>query len=491
MQSRVVRGFGWGMLAAIGSQISRTAVAIVLARLLTPEDYGLANMAIVFSSLVLVFSDLSLGGALVQRRRITEADRSTVFWTGLAVGTILTLGGIAASGLVASFYHNDAVQPLFAVVSLTFIFSSLQMTQVSVLHRQMRFRLLNLRVLASVVISGVVGLVLALLGAGAWALVLQQVALAVTSTALLWFCSDWRPRMIFSFSSLRDLGGFGLNVLGARTADYLNRNGDNILIGRYLGSAALGAYAVAYNLMLVPLNRLLLPLQDALYPALSRWQDDRQRMTSAWLRVERAVAAIVAPAMLGLAVVAPDFVDVVLGERWHSAIPVLQVLAVVALLQSLASLSDRVLQALDQTRTILRFYIVQLVVTLPAFVLGLHWGIVGVAICYGVVNLVLCPAYVLLTTRALGTSFWSLPRCLAGVALLSAVMTGAVWAARAVLIQEGVSAGARLVLCIAVGAAVYLPLAAWRLPELRRDLRQSIAGLRGRSRAAEAAEVTG
>jgi O-antigen/teichoic acid export membrane protein len=268
----------------------------------------------------------------------------------------------------------------------------------------------------------------------------------------------------------------------------LNRNGDNILIGRYLGSAPLGAYAVAYNLMLVPLNRLMLPLQDALFPALSRWQDDRERMASAWLRVERVVAAVVVPAMLGLAVLAPDFVDVVLGERWHSAVPVLQVLAVVGLLQCLASLGDRVLQALDQTKTILRFYLVQLIVTLPAFGLGLRWGIVGVSICYGAVNLVLCPAYSLLTTRALGVSFWSLPRCLAGVVQVSLGMTLAVWAARMALVHESVPAGPRFALCVAVGIAVYVPLAAWRVPDLRGELRRILAGFRG-GESTPAAEV--
>jgi O-antigen/teichoic acid export membrane protein len=488
-RSRVLSGFAWGMVTSVGSQLSKTVVAVVLARLLTPHDYGLANMAIVFSSLVLVFSDLSLGGALVQRPRITEADKSTVFWTGLFVGFALTAAGVAASGLVAGFFHEPAVQPLFAVVSLSFVFSSLQMAQVSVLHREMRFRLLNLRVLASVVVSGMVGLAAALAGLGAWALVLQQVTLGVVSTGLLWVYSDWRPRFVFSLSSLRDLGGFGANVLGARTIDYLNRNADNLLVGRFLGSAALGAYAVAYNIMLLPLTRLILPIQDALFPAYARWQHDRERLASVWLRVDRVVAALVAPAMLGVAVVAPDFVDVVLGERWHAAVPVLQVLAVVALLQSIASLGERVLQALDRTGTIFRFSVVELLVTLPAFAVGLVWGIVGVAICYGAVNVVLRPAYVFVTTKALGISFWTLPRGLVGVAQASVVMTAAVWAARAALVAEGVPPALRLAVCVALGAVVYTPIALWRIPELRRELGQVRRARSRRSPQAASAET--
>ena len=150
---------------------------------------------------------------------------------------------------------------------------------------------------------------------------------------------------------MRSLGGFGLNVFGSGLVGYINRNADNVLVGRYLGSAALGAYSVAYNVMLLPIAQLTSPLQAALFPAYARVQRDEERVASIWLRVTTVVASLVAPAMVGLAVVAPDFVHVVLGQRWAAAAPVLRILAIVVLVDSISSLGQRTLQAMDRART--------------------------------------------------------------------------------------------------------------------------------------------
>jgi O-antigen/teichoic acid export membrane protein len=476
VRSRVLGGFAWSMVTLAVTQVWRVAGAVVLARLLTPADYGLAGMALVFSSLVMSFSDLSLGSALVQRRQITEADRSTVFWTSAGIGLLLMLGGMAVSGPLAAFYGEPRVRPLFVVVSISFLLVALQMTQASLLLREMRFRAINIRVAAAIVVGGVAGVVAAVLGLGAWALIVQQVVSSLVGVVLLWTFSSWRPRLIYSRQSLRDLGGFGLNLFGARMLVYLNRNADNVLVGRFLGAGALGAYSVAYNLMLLPLDRLILPIQDTLFPAYSAWQDDLRRLADVWLRVLRVVAAIVMPAMAGLAIVAPDFVRVVLGERWLAAVPVLQILSIVGLVQSLAALGERALTAVDRTRTIFRFTVVECVVTVSAFAVGLHWGIVGVAVCYAAVTIPLHTSFAWLTARALGLTLREVLRGFRGVALATAAMAGACWALRHLLVQAEVGAPLRLLAVIAVGAVVYAAGCALLQPEVLRELR----GLRRR-----------
>ncbi len=476
LRSRVLSGFAWGMASSIAMQVTRAAVAVLLARLLTPNQYGLANMALILSSLVLAFSDLSLGTGLVQRQHVTERDKSTVFWTSLGVGITLTVVGVGISGAVASFYHEPKVQPLFVAVSFGFLLTSLQTTQASILQREMRFRFLNLRVLVSVAAGGAVGLTVATLGGGAWALVLQQLAVGAVSVILLWRFSDWRPHRTYSLRSLREFGGMGITMVIASTIEYLNRNADNLLVARYLGSAALGIYSIAYNIMLMPLVRIILPLQDALFPAYSRWQDDKERLSAVWLRIARVVAAVVVPALLGLIVVAPDFVVVVLGPKWHAAIPVLQILSGVALIQSISSLGDKVLVALGLPKTILRFTLLELSLTIPAFVLGLQWGITGVAACYAVVELFVRPVYIMFTTRALGISVFSLLRCLAGVVQAGVVMTVGVVITRVLLVHAGVGPGPRLAICIAAGAIIYFPFLGWRAPEVRAELQSVIAG---------------
>ena len=471
MRSRILRGLAWKAGSQLILQCTRIIVALILARLLTPRDYGLVGMVLVFSSIALVFQDLALGAGLVQRQEISEKDRSTVFWTSAAVGVVLSAVGFVISAPLAALYREPAVQPLFAVLSVSFLIGALGTTQAALLRREMNFRGLELRVIAGTLASAAVGITAAVRGFGPWAIIGQQLTYAAVSTALLWVFSPWRPKLVYSLASLRDLGGFGINLLGTRLLFALRRNSDNLLVGRFLGSAALGAYTVAFNIMLIPLSRLVFPLQEVLYPALSRMQDDPQRVAAVWLRVTRLVAAVSVPALLGMAVVAPDFVPVVLGDRWRAAVPVIQILTWVGILQSLASLNSQILPALDRATTLLKYTIVSFLFSLVGFAVGLHWGIIGVATGYALAATLFIPLYTWVTARAVGTSALAFARSLSGVVQASLVMLVCVWGARLVLIHEHVTPGARLAIVSLLGLAVFLACCRWRAPEVLIEIR--------------------
>jgi O-antigen/teichoic acid export membrane protein len=481
MRAKIASGLAWKVTSQIFRQLSRVAVVVILARLLTPADYGLAAMVLVFSSLVLIFADLALGAALVQRQELSEEDKSTVFWTSAAMGVAFMLLGIALSWPMAAFYGESEVQPLFAALSVSFLITALGTTQSALMNREMQFRSLELRMMAGTVVGGTVGIVVALAGGGAWAIIAQQLAIAVASTTLLWVFSSWRPRFSWSLDSLRSLAGFSGNVFGTRVLFYANRNLDNLLIGRFLGAASLGAYAIAYNVMLMPLARIAQPIVEVLFPAMSRIQDDRPRMAAMWLRANRMIGAITIPAMVGLMVVGPEFVATLFGAKWADAAPVIQILAWVGLLQSLQRLNSSVLQACDRTGALLRYSVIVLVASVVAFVVGLSWGIVGVAVGYAVSSTIVEPYYTWLTARVLDLELTDFLRSLAGVAQATVGMAGALVAAKLWLISPDLPAGIRLLILVVLGAATYLALAAWRAPELRGDIR----GLR-RSRSAAA-----
>lgn len=471
LRGRVLSGVLWKAIAQIFGQFFGTIVAIVLARLLVPADYGLAAMVIVFAAVVPVFADLALGAALIQRRELSEADRSTVFWTSVGVGALFTVLGVAASWPIAAFYDEPEVQPLFAALSLTFVVTALYSTQKALLTREMDFRRLELLLMAGNILAGIAGIVLAAWGYGAWAIIGQQLVAAVASALLLFALSPWRPSLTFSYRSLRGMLGFSANVFGTRLLFYVNRNADNLLIGKVLGTTALGAYALAYNLMLVPSSRLTWPITEVLFPAFSTIQEDAARVARAWFRVTRLIASITVPAMLGLIVVAPEFVTVILGDRWIEAIPLIRLLAWVGLLQSLQGLNSSILQARDRTRTLLWYAVVVAVATVVSFVLGVHWGVVGVAVAYAIASTIVEPYYAWLTARVLDVSVRDLGAALSGVAQAAAAMTVVVLGARSLLIDQGVSDAARLVLLILLGIAVYVPLCAWRAPEILDELR--------------------
>jgi O-antigen/teichoic acid export membrane protein len=481
----VVGGLLWKAVSQIVGQFGRSIVAIVLARLLEPRDFGLANMVLVFASLVLVFSDLALGAAIVQRKKLTDLDRATAFWTSIAAGTLFMLILMAASPLIAAFYGEHQVQPLLMVLSTTFLISSIATTHEALLVREMAFKAVETRTMIGVLCGAVAGVAVGVGGGGAWAIIAQQVATALVTTILLVQRSPWRAGFAYSRASLRDMGGFSGFVLGHRLLYYVHRNADNLLIGRYVGAAALGAYALAYNVILLPFSRLATPVQQVLFPAFSRMQDQPEKIAALWIRSTRLVGALSIPALCGLVVVAPDVVPVVFGARWHQAVTLIQVLAWVGLLQSLQTLNTEILTARDKTSTIFRFSVGFFGAHITAFIVGLHWGVEGVAIAYAISSTIVEPVFTWMTARSLQISMWKVVWSFGGVAQASIVMGLACYGLRHVLVGAGVGDLGRLVLVALAGIALYLPLVWWRQPELRSEV-GVIRGMLARRRTADA-----
>ncbi len=471
LRSRVLRSIGWRLVSQALLQGSRILVVVLLARLLTPREYGIAGMVLVFTSFVLPFADLGLGAALVQRPRLRAIDLSTVFWTSLAAGAAFTLLGVALAGPLASFYGEPEVRALFAAFSTGFLLASLATVHRSLLVREINFRSLELRLLAATFVSSALAIWAAASGYGAWALIIQNLVATGLSTVLYWTSSRWRPSLAFSLASLRDLGGFGIKALGARVLNDLRFTADKFLVGRFLGAAPLGLYTVANNVVLLPFNRIVTPLQDVLFPAFSRVQDERARLASVWIRANRALAAVSAPLMFGMIVLAPEFVAIVLGERWRAATTLLQILGWIGLVQALQGLVPSVLQACDRPGLLLRFTFASFLASLVAFVVGVRWGVVGVAASLAVVSTLLFPVAIWLATRLLGLSLMRVARSLVGVAQASVGMVAVLIGARLALVDAGMPAGARFAVLVVLGAVSYGVFIRWRDGELVHELR--------------------
>jgi O-antigen/teichoic acid export membrane protein len=475
--SRVRSGVRWKVASQVSIQLLGFATAVVVAHFLTPREVGLVAMALVFSNLALVITDAGVASALVQRTELSEEDISTAFWMSVAIGVGMTLIGIGMSWPVADLYGEPKVQPLLAAISPALLFAALGIVQGALLTRELEFRKLELRTMAATLVSTSVTMALAALGLGPWALVVQTLTITGVSTMLLWRSSGWRPRRLFSAESLRDLAPFSGHILGARTIAWGRSNVDNLLIGRYVGASRLGAYSIAFNLMVTPVTRLAGPLTQVFYPAFSRMRDP-ERIGEVWLRAVRLVAAIVVPAMLGLAVVAPDFIAVLFGPRWHEAAPVLRILAPLGMVLALQALNYGILQSLARTRTLFRYTLIASLIAIGSFAVGLPWGIIGVATAYAVVSLVLLePWYLVLTARAVGVPVRSWIRSVSGVLGAGVAMAAILAAVRVGLVDAGLPPSARLIVLIVLGAGIYLPLLRWRVPELMEEVK----AVRGRT----------
>ncbi len=464
-------GVFWKGTAQVTAQISGTATTIILARLLSPSDFGLAGLALIFTVLFQLFADVGFTASLVQFENLSERDRSTAFWTGLAVAVACFGIAVLISPYVASFFNEPPVRWMFVAIAFGVVLGALSNTQAALLTRKMDFRRIEIRGMASSVASAVVGITAALMGAGAWSLIVASLAGTVVSTTTIWIVSPWKPHLLFSLRSLRRMASFSAGMLLSRFASYSDRNADNLLVGKFLGTAALGIYAIGYSVITVPFERIVAPIASVVTPAFAALQDDHEEARKLWLQAERLIAAVTFPAMAGVIVVAADFVPVVLGQQWTPAVIIVQILAWVAIIQSLSFPNAGLFLSRYRMGTFVRISLLTLGLDLVAFGVGLHWGVVGVATGYAITNtLVIVPVSLLVACRILIISPVRLATELRGVVEATVVMVALVVGLRAILELEGVSAPVRLVILVVAGAVVYLLMCFWRERRLFSEL---------------------
>jgi O-antigen/teichoic acid export membrane protein len=471
LRSRVTTAVGWKGASGVVGQLTKLMQVVVLTRLLSPHDFGVAGMGLMLVPFVVNFSDFGLGIALVQRRTITDRDASSVFWASVGIGAIVSALGAATAPFVAHFYHQSEVTPLFATASLGFVITSLGSTHRSLLVRSMNFRALELRSIASALAGAVVGITMAVFGAGPWAFIGMFLTGAVTSTALLCSMAGWHPSRTVSMRSIRELASFGGRYLGGTTFLTLNQNADNILVGRFLGAASLGFYSLAYSVILSPLSRLASPVMQILTPAFSRLQDDKKALATGWLRATPLLAVVVLPLTLTVAVTAHDLVLVVFGRQWTAAVPVMQILACVSAMQCL-QLHDVVLQAMGRMRVYLWVSAASFALNLSAFIVGLRWGIVGVSAAFAVSSSIYFVAYTVVVSRALGIRPIRFLQALAGVLQGAVALVLAEFTAKLLVDHSGLAALPRIAVVTAAGLGAFFAVCAWRAPDVFGELRR-------------------
>jgi O-antigen/teichoic acid export membrane protein len=468
--SKMRVGLSWKAASQLTSFVGRTAMTVTLAHLLTPHEFGIAGMVLVFSGLILLLTDVGFSASIVQLKSLTESDRSTAFWTGMAICVLFFAISVAVSPFVAAFYDEPQVRWMFVVVATSFITGGLVTTQASLLWRRMDFKALEIRGILATWTSAAAAVVAASLGAGAWSLIVQSVTYSLVSSALIWVLSPWRPQMIYSGASLRRLGSFSLNVFFTRLLGYGDRNLDNILVGRFLGAASLGVYSLGYSVILIPFDRLIWPIQNVVTPAFAGLQDNLTRLTALWIRALRAIMAIMLPAMAGVIIVADDLVHALLGQKWAAVTPIVQILAWVALVQSPAVMNGPIYQSRNRSGLLLRIAIFAFVADATSFAVGLHWGVKGVATAYALGNTVLIvPMSLFFAIRLLEVTIIDLLRSLRGVLEAAFLMALTSYLLREGLRHAGVAPGLRLLAVSLAGAATYVLACRWRAPQVFRE----------------------
>lgn len=389
LKGRTLRG-GTVTLASQGFRFAlQMGSTIVLARLLTPADYGLVGMTSVITGFIELFRDLGLSEATVQQSQINHRQVSTLFWLNCFVGLGLMLVVFALSPVVASFYNEPRVIGVMNGLAVNFLLSSLAVQHAALLKRQMKFTVLAILNIISMAVGVAVAVVSAQMGAGYWALVWMYIASVFSYSVGCWVTCPWRPGRPDLRSGIGSMLRFGGNLTGFNVVNYLARNLDNVLIGRFWGSIELGLYAKAYQLILLPINQINAPITNVAMPTLSRLQTNPEKYKRYYYRAVLMLCTVGMPIIGFLFTAAREIILLVLGNQWLNAVPIFQVLMPAALIGTFNVATGWVYQSLGRTDRQFRWGLISSSLKVVVFLIAIRWGALGIAIGYSASEVIL------------------------------------------------------------------------------------------------------
>jgi PST family polysaccharide transporter len=384
---RTARG-GAVTLVSQGVQLLLSiGTTIVLGRLLTPQDYGLIGMVVAVVGFVAMFKDLGLSEATIQRKEITAAQISSLFWINVALSVAVMLLTAFLAPAVARFYGDPRLTLVTIVYATGFVFAGLTVQHEALLRRQMRFIALAVTDILSLLASIAAAIVLAWHGAHYWALVASQLVSGFTNAVAVWLVCRWRPSRPAPGSGIGPMLTFGRNLTGFSIVNYFARNLDNMLIGKFWGSQQLGLYARAYQLLLLPLDQINSPIAAVAVPALSRLTDSPERYRQAYLRTIEKIAMLTMPSMAVLIATSDWVVRLVLGPQWSEAARIFTLLGIVGLVQPISSTTGWLFITQARTHHMFQWGLIGGSIILLSIIVGLPWGAAGVALSYSLVGL--------------------------------------------------------------------------------------------------------
>jgi len=427
LKKQALHGAFWSFTERFGQQGIQFVVSIIIARLLEPRDFGILGMLALFMALAQSVIDSGFGQALIQKQDADHTDESTIFWFNLMTGVAMAGILFMAAPWIAAFYDTPLLQPITRVFCLNLVINSFSIVQNALLMKELAFKQRMIPVLSSILVSGVVGVTLAWMGFGVWSLVLQGLVGNIVRTAGLWMVHSWRPSFSFSRDSFRTLWGFGSKMLYSGLLNTFFQNIYLVIIGKLYSAGQLGFYERSKKLMMLSSQSLSQVVSQVSFPILSKMQGDAVRMRHGFTKALQITILAVVPMMVGLGIVAPDFIRVLLGEKWMPCVPYLQIMCVSYAIYPLHLLNVHVVLALGRSDLFFKLEvmkkaltIISILVTYRYGVCGLLWGqVVGSYVCllinahyvqrllgYGLVAQLAGVRKILLASLGMGLCVW-------------------------------------------------------------------------------------
>ena len=389
LKKKSVRG---GMIMTVSQGVLfvlRTGSAIVLARLLTPDDFGLYGMVAVLVAFLNSFTDFGLPMATVQKPTLNRSEANTLFWVTVGFGCLM-MGLLAMSSpVIAWFYDEDRLVAITLLLSLTFALRSLAGQHSALLKRSLRFGALAVVQVIATLAGITVAVTMAVSGAGYWALIWQPIVTAVISTLGFWMACGWIPGRPGSVRVVQSQLRFGGWLTGSELLHSLSQNIDKVLVGRFCGTGELGLYGRGFQLAFLPMQTAITPVGSVIVPALSRLQSDGERFCRCYCRFINTVTWLAAPMLAVLAALSLEFILVTIGPQWLAANMIFKAFALAGLVQPLLGSTGWIMVARGHTGRLFGWMAIRLLLLVVCLSAGLSWGAPGVAVAYTICSYLL------------------------------------------------------------------------------------------------------
>lgn len=375
LKQKTVAGLVWSFIDSVAGQGITFIVGIVLARLLSPREFGLIGMLTIFIAISQSLIDSGFRQALIRKQNCTQSDYSSVFYFNIAVSIFLYAIIFAGAGVIGEFYHEPVLKDLIRILALGLIFSSFSVIQSTLLTKKLDFkRQARVSIIAST-LSGIVSIYMAYTGWGVWSLVALMLIKYALNSLLLWVWSEWKPILAFSVNSFRELFSFGSKLLVSGLIDTIYRNIYNLIIGKYFAVVELGYYTQADQFQALPSTNLQGIIARVSYPVLATMQDDIPRMREAYKNIVRSTMLVTFLLMLGMVAIARPMIITLIGSKWEPAIIYLQMLCFAGMFYPLHALNLNMLQVQGRSDLFLRLEIIKKALAVPFIVAGILLGI--------------------------------------------------------------------------------------------------------------------
>lgn len=455
-REQTVIGFIWRLAERFGAQGVSFIVSIVLARLLAPSVYGLIAMATVFTNILSVFADSGMGSALIQKKDVDDLDYSTVFFFNIVMSAFIYLIVFFTAPIIAEFYNESELTTLVRVLSVSLLIYGVKSIQQAYVSKHMLFKRFFFATLGGTLFSAVLGIALAYLGAGVWALVAQQLSNALIDTIVLWITVKWRPKWMFSFKRLKGLFSYGWKLLVSALIDTVYNNLRSLIIGKKYSSEDLAFYNKANNFPNIIITNVNSSIDSVLLPTMSSVQDNKESVKMITRRAMKTSTYVMAPLLIGLAFCGKPFISLLLTDKWLPSYPYMVIFCIAYMFYPMNTANLNAIKAMGRSDLFLKLEVIKKSIGIVLLVLSMKISVMAIAISLLIASILGVIINSFPNRKLLNYNFFEQIKDVVPGFFLASIMGGCVWTITLLNLPPIIT----LLIQVPLGGIIYIGLSA-------------------------------